>query len=151
MVTREMFNAYAALRYPSDLVSRTEDFVITGPAGKIPVRLYVPHTIMLSSAKGIRGDLLPIAAPVLVYYHGGGFVAGDLESHDSLLRALANRSQCIVISWRTVLLRKILTPLRTMMLGPLLYGSLITRPTLVQTPSGSRLEVIAQVVSWQHG
>ena len=98
MVTREMFNAYAALRYPSDLVSRTEDFVIPGPAGKIPVRLYVPHTIMLSSAKGIRGDLLPIAAPVLVYYHGGGFVAGDLESHDSLLRALANRSQCVVIS-----------------------------------------------------
>jgi len=98
MATREMINAYAALRYPSDLVSRTEDFVIPGPAGKIPVRLYVPHTIMLSSAKGIRGHLLPIAAPVLVYYRGGGFVAGDLESHDSLLRALANRSQCIVIS-----------------------------------------------------
>ena len=98
MATRERFNAFAGLRYPSDLVSRTEDFVIPGPAGKIPVRLYVPHTIMLSSAKGIREALLPIAAPVLVYYHGGGFVAGDLESHDSLLRALANRSQCIVIS-----------------------------------------------------
>jgi acetyl esterase len=41
---------------------------------------------------------LPIAAPVLVHYHGGGFIAGDLESQDSLLRALANRSQCIVIS-----------------------------------------------------
>ena len=51
MVTREMFNAYAALRYPSDLVSRTEDFVIPGPAGKIPVRLYVPHTIILSGER----------------------------------------------------------------------------------------------------
>jgi acetyl esterase len=98
MATREMFNTYAALRHPSESVSRTEDFVIPGPAGKIPVRLYIPHTIMLSSAQGIREDLLPIVAPVLVYYHGGGFVAGDLESHDSLLRALANRSQCIVIS-----------------------------------------------------
>jgi len=100
MATREMINAYAALRYPSDLVSRTGDFVIPGPVGKIPVRLYVPHTIMLSTARGIREDLLAIAAPVLVYYHGGGFVAGDLESHDTLLRALANRSQPETFSLR---------------------------------------------------
>src|SRR4029077_1282724 len=53
--------------------------------------------------------------------------------------------------WRTVLPRKILTPLGTMMLGPLSPGSLITLPTLVPTRSGSRLEVIVQVVSWQHG
>jgi acetyl esterase len=83
---------------PSESVSRTEDFAIPGPAGKIPVRLYVPHTVILSGWRGIRKDPLPIAAPVFVYYHGGGFVAGDLESYDSLLRALANRSQCIVIS-----------------------------------------------------
>jgi acetyl esterase len=95
---RQMMGASAALRYPSESVSRTEYFAIPGPTGKIPVRLYVPHTIMLSTARGIREDLLPIAAPVLVYYHGGGFVAGDLESHDSLLWALANRSQCLVIS-----------------------------------------------------
>jgi len=60
--------------------------------------LYVPHTIIQSGWRGIRDDPLPIAAPVLVYYRGGGFVAGDLESQDSLLRALANRSQCVVIS-----------------------------------------------------
>jgi acetyl esterase len=35
---------------------------------------------------------------VLIYYHGGGFVAGDLESHDTLLRALANRGRCLVVS-----------------------------------------------------
>jgi acetyl esterase len=99
IATRQMMTgAYAALRYPSESVSRTEDFAIPSPGGKIPVRLYVPHTIILSGGRGIRQDLLPIAAPVLVYYHGGGFVAGDLESQDSLLRALANRSQCIVIS-----------------------------------------------------
>ena len=98
IAARQMTGAYAALRYPSESVSRTEDFAIPGPAGKISVRLYVPHTIILSGWRGIRQDHLPIAAPVLVYYHGGGFVAGDLESQDSLLRALANRSQCIVIS-----------------------------------------------------
>src|SRR5258708_26212862 len=97
IVTRQMTGARAALRYGSGSVSRTEDFAIPGPAGKIPVRLYVPHTIILSGGRGIRQDLLPIAAPVLVYYHGGGFVAGDLESHDSLLGALADRSACIVI------------------------------------------------------
>ncbi len=98
IATRQMTGARAALRYGSGSVSRTEDFAIPGPAGKIPVRLYVPHTIILSGWRGIRDDPLPIAAPVLVYYRGGGFVAGDLESQDSLLRALANRSQCIVIS-----------------------------------------------------
>jgi acetyl esterase len=50
--------------------------------------LYVPHT----------KEHNPISTPVIVYYHGGGFVAGDLESHDTLLRALANRAQCIVTS-----------------------------------------------------
>jgi acetyl esterase len=94
---RQMMGASAARRCPSESVSRTEDFAIPGPVGKIPVRLYVPHTIILSGGRGIREDPLPIAAPVLVYYHGGGFVAGDLDSHDSLLRALAKRSQCIVI------------------------------------------------------
>src|SRR5258708_9753473 len=94
----QMRGVDGAGRYPSESVSRTEDFAIPGPVGKIPVRLYVPHTIILSGWRGIRQDPLSIAAPVLVYYHGGGFVAGDLDSHDSLLRALANRSQCIVIS-----------------------------------------------------
>src|SRR5260221_13349944 len=98
IATRRMTGARAALRYGSESVSRTEDFAIPGPAGKIPVRLYVPHTIILSGWRGIREDPLSIAAPVLVYYHGGGFVTGDLESYDILLRAFANRSQCIVIS-----------------------------------------------------
>ena len=51
IATRQMTGAYAALRYPSESVSRTEDFAIPGPAGKIPVRLYVPHTIILSGER----------------------------------------------------------------------------------------------------
>jgi acetyl esterase len=88
VATRQRMSSFAALRYPSESVTRTEDFEIPGPAGKIPVRLYVPQT----------EEPLPIAAPVFVFYHGGGFVSGDLESSDTLLRALANRAQCIVIS-----------------------------------------------------
>jgi acetyl esterase len=65
---RQMMGASAARRYPAESVSRTEDFAIPGPAGKIPVRLYVPHTVILSGGRGVREDPLPIAAPVLVYY-----------------------------------------------------------------------------------
>lgn len=67
---------------------RTEDFKIPRVEGKIKVRLYVPQTV----------EALAIRAPVLIYYHGGGFVAGDLDGYDTLLRALTNRGRCIVIS-----------------------------------------------------
>jgi acetyl esterase len=67
-------------------VARAEDRRIPGPAGDIPVRLYAP----LPQA--------PTPAPVLVFYHGGGFCAGDLESHDRPLRALANRSGCLLLA-----------------------------------------------------
>jgi acetyl esterase len=58
-----------------------------GPLGDIALRLYRP----LGST---AGQLLP----VLVYYHGGGWVIGDLESHDTLCRQLANGSGCAVLA-----------------------------------------------------
>jgi acetyl esterase/lipase len=85
---RQRMGSLAALRLPAEPVSRAEDLDISGPAGHIPVRLYVPFT----------KEPRPNSAPALVYYHGGGFVAGDLDSHDTLLRALANRARCIVVS-----------------------------------------------------
>jgi acetyl esterase len=68
----------------SESVFRVKDFDIPSSAGHIPARLYVP------SADSVL--------PALVYYHGGGFVAGDLDDFDKPLRALANRAGCIVIS-----------------------------------------------------
>ena len=60
----------------------------TGPVSPIPARLYRP----LQAAQQ-AGEL-----PVLVYFHGGGWTIGDLDTHDTLCRQLANGSGCAVIS-----------------------------------------------------
>jgi acetyl esterase len=57
-----------------------------GPAGPIPLRLYRPHGL----AEG--------PAPALVFFHGGGWVIGDLDSHDKLCRQIAHRSTCLVVA-----------------------------------------------------
>lgn len=60
---------------PQDVVAK--DFQIEGPAGPIPVRLYTPGGVKTPSGG-------------LVYFHGGGFVIGDLETHDGHCRRLAS-------------------------------------------------------------
>lgn len=57
---------------------------IPGVAGDIPVRIYRPDT---------AGPL-----SLMVYYHGGGFVIGDLDSHDNLCRAFCNALPAVVVS-----------------------------------------------------
>src|SRR5437867_10155347 len=69
---------------PGDPVARTEDLTIPGPLGTIPIRLYTPV------------DTSPL--PVLVYFHGGGWVVGNLDTVDQFCRMLANAAGCIVIS-----------------------------------------------------
>jgi len=65
-------------------VSQVEDRCIPAPAGSIPIRIYTP-----------AGDG-PFA--VLVYFHGGGWMFGSLDTHDSLCRDLARAVGCIVVS-----------------------------------------------------
>lgn len=65
-------------------VARVEDLVATGPAGEIPLRLYDPIG---------TGPL-----PLIVYFHGGGWVLGGIDTHDGYCRALANASQMMVVS-----------------------------------------------------
>ncbi|MFZ1989144.1 MAG: alpha/beta hydrolase [Alphaproteobacteria bacterium] len=67
-------------------IGRTEDRMIPGPAGDIPARIYTPI-----AAGGA-------ALPCLLFYHGGGFVIGNLDSHDALCRALANDAGVKVIA-----------------------------------------------------
>jgi len=69
-------------------VGKIENFAIPGPAGDIPVRAYAPV------AAG--GDALP----ALIYFHGGGFVVGDLDTHDGLCRLLVSEGGFRVIAVR---------------------------------------------------
>lgn len=57
-----------------------------GPAGPVPVRIYVADTTVTGSR------------PLVLYYHGGGFIGGDLDTHDRLARQLANRSGAVIVS-----------------------------------------------------
>ncbi len=63
---------------------RVEDRGLPGPAGEIPIRVYRPST---------EGPL-----PVCVFFHGGGWVMGSLDTHDGACRRLARHSGCLVIS-----------------------------------------------------
>ncbi len=65
-------------------IRHIQDRSIPGPAGSIPVRVYRPS----DEAK----------LPIVVYYHGGGFTFGDLDTHDRLCRILSNRSGATVVS-----------------------------------------------------
>ena len=69
---------------PPLAVARVVDRHIATPDGELPVRLYYA-----------RSDS-PL--PVLVYFHGGGFVLGDLDIYDSVARSLAAAAGCIVMS-----------------------------------------------------
>jgi acetyl esterase len=64
-------------------VAEIGDRTIPGPAGDIPVRIYRPAA----------GEL-----PVLVWYHGGGWVIGDLDTTDTAARQLAAEGGCVVVS-----------------------------------------------------
>lgn len=68
-------------------VALARDLAAPGPAGEIPLRLYRP-----------LGAAASQVLPVLVYYHGGGWVIGNRDSHDVLCRQLANGSGCAVVS-----------------------------------------------------
>jgi acetyl esterase len=68
-------------------VASVRDLEARGPGGPIPLRSYRP-------AGSKPDDVLP----VLVYYHGGGWVIGDLDTHDVLCRQLCNLSGCAVVA-----------------------------------------------------
>ena len=65
-------------------VGRVENRMIPGPDGQIPVRIYTP-----------RGSG---PFPVVVYYHGGGWVIADLDTYDASPRAMVNLANAVVVS-----------------------------------------------------
>ncbi len=84
--TREAFGSMTTGLGPgARALARVVDRRIDGPAGDIPVRVYSPSAT-------------PKAEPALVYYHGGGWVIGNPDTHDEVCRALAETAECVVVS-----------------------------------------------------
>ena len=74
-------------RPPPPAIGTVRNLAAEGPVGQIPLRLYRPAGVP---------DAKPL--PVYVYFHGGGWVIGDLESHDVLCRQLTAESGACVIA-----------------------------------------------------
>jgi acetyl esterase len=99
--------AAAVARRPPLPTAQVEPLTIPGPAGAIPARLYVgaggPATPTAdarpSSPAGAEGaDPPPPPRPLLVYFHGGGWTVGGLDTHDGPCRFLAAHSGAAVLS-----------------------------------------------------
>ena len=76
---------YQAMSVPSTTkLAQIQDLNCEGVEGDINMRLYVP------AGKG--------PFPVLMYFHGGGWVIGDLDTHDGLCRDLAAETECLVFA-----------------------------------------------------
>jgi acetyl esterase len=80
---RQAMAAMVQLQPAAERIAEVRNLAVPGPAGEIPIRLYKPS---------------PGRLPLLVYFHGGGWVLGSLDSHDGVCRSLANRAECMVVS-----------------------------------------------------
>jgi acetyl esterase len=74
----------AALNGPAVPMAAVDDRVVPGPAGELPVRVYTP-----------QGEP---PFPIVVFFHGGGWVVGTLDTYDPLCRALAAAVPAVVVS-----------------------------------------------------
>ena len=87
-VARRLYrDSRAALTPDPPAVESVQLLLAPGPAGPVPVRRYRP-----------AGATKDERIPALVYYHGGGWVIGDLDTHDAVCRTLANLARCAVFS-----------------------------------------------------
>ena len=78
---RQAFRSRIAKGAP---VARSQDRTVPGPGGDIPVRIHWPAG---------TGPF-----PALVFFHGGGWVIGDLDTHDATCRSLTNQAGCVTVS-----------------------------------------------------
>ncbi len=69
---------------PVTPVAYVEDRVLPTPAGLVPVRIYAPRQ--------------NAARPLVLFFHGGGFVSGDVNTHDEITRQLALAADCVIVS-----------------------------------------------------
>ena len=81
---REMLKMIIAARPAPEPVAHVEDRVIPGPAGEIPIRIYTPQ------------GSSPF--PVLLFFHTGGWMNGNLDAQDPMCRRLTRLAECIIVS-----------------------------------------------------
>jgi len=79
---RQVIVALFGVQGDSEPVGAVANRMIPGAAGEIPARIYTPPG---------TGPF-----PLLVYFHGGGWVIGNLEAYDATCRALTNAARCVV-------------------------------------------------------
>lgn len=85
---REMFGVMMQLVGPKDVpIGNVQNLTMPGPGGDIPLRNYTP----VAAAKNAL-------LPTLIFFHGGGFVIGNLDTHDGLCRVFANEAGVRVIA-----------------------------------------------------
>lgn len=75
------------------VMAETVDAEVDGPHGPVPVRLYYPTEEAAAARAAGKGAL-----PAIVYVHGGGFVLGNLDTHDRICRILAERTRVPVVA-----------------------------------------------------
>ena len=84
---QQLVRAVEVLDEPAPTLARKEDVIVPGPVVEMPARIY-------ASTASVSEVL-----PVLAYFHGGGWVQGDIETHDGLCSRLAIWSKAMVVSF----------------------------------------------------
>ena len=91
-VARQIYRDLAqALGLPAPAIGPVSEPTIPGPGGPLRLRVYAPDT-----PPGTQAPQPPW--PVLLYVHGGGFVIGDLETHDQVCRTLCHHADMLVVA-----------------------------------------------------
>ena len=81
---RNVYRQIAPLAGKPEPVHSVKDHLVEAGDHPIPIRIYNPY-----DGSGL---------PAVIFFHGGWFIAGDLETHDRPLRALANAAGCMVVA-----------------------------------------------------
>jgi acetyl esterase len=82
---RRLYNGRAAIMKPGPDMADVTERSIAGPGGPLTLRIYTP-----------KGDGRPL--PLMVFFHGSGFVLCTLDTHDGMCRYLAEGIGCVVVS-----------------------------------------------------
>jgi acetyl esterase len=69
---------------PITPVAHVEDRTLATAEGPVPIRIYAPRQ--------------NAGLPLVVFFHGGGFISGDINTHDEITRQLALAADCVVVS-----------------------------------------------------